>query len=329
MHGRLWWWRVSVLLLGCVAFASADQPEAAKLPSGQAYRDGADFPEMIIVPAGTAMATEKPTLDGSAGTKEPPRLIHVPKAIAVGKYPITLSEFAAFVKQTGWKSVGDCYVWLDNGSVADQWTASSRASWRFPGFHQTPRDPVVCVNLRDANAYVRWLNVKLHKDGGWRANGPYRLPSKDEFEYFARGGVTTRYPWGDAISRAKANYGRDDCFPCGGARAGADRWKYTSPVGSFPSNGFGLFDVSGNVWQRTIGDIWGFPGCAEPVDPDVCIDTRPNYHGYGAGGAAFGGGWNSDPRYIEIGQQLLLQTMNRNVVTGFRVVRDLDDKDAQ
>lgn len=321
MIGRLWWWRVAVLLLGCVAFASADQPEAANLASGQAYRDGADFPEMIIVPAGTAMATEKPTLDGSAGTKEPPRLIHVPKAVAVGKYPVTFSEFATFLKQTGWKSVGDCYVWLDNGSVADQWAASSWASWQSPGFHQTPRDPVVCVNLRDANAYVRWLNAKLHKDGGWRANGPYRLPTKDESEYFDRGGAATRYPWGDAISRAKANYGKDDCFPCGSARAGADRWKYTSPVGSFPSNGFGLFDTSGNVWEWTIG-------CAKPVDPDVCIDTRPNYHGYGNGGVAYGGGWNSDPRYIEIGQQLILQTMNRNVLTGFRVVRDLDDKDA-
>jgi formylglycine-generating enzyme required for sulfatase activity len=326
MIRRRWWWRVAISLVGCLALADAEGSVAAGMASGQAFRDGADFPEMIVVPAGAAMTTAKLLGDGSAGTTEPPREIRVPKAFAVGKYPVTVGQFAAFVKETDWKSVGDCYVWLDNGSAADQWSASSKASWRFPGFRQTPNDPVVCVNLRDANAYIRWLNAKLGK--GWRATGPYRLPTKEEFEYFARGGAKTRYSWGDSISRSQANYGRSDCFPCGGARAGADRWKYTSPVGSFPSNGFGLYDTSGNVWQRTIGDIWGWPGCAEPIDPDVCVDTRANYHGYGGNGAAYGGGWNSDPRYIEIGQQMFLQAMNRNVATGFRVVRDLDDKHA-
>ena len=69
---------------------------------------------------------------------------------------------------------------------------------------------------------------------------PYRLLSEAEWEYAARAGSTTKYPWGDEIGRGNA-----DCDGCGSQWDG----KPPAPVGSFAPNAFGLYDMAGNVWQ--------------------------------------------------------------------------------
>ncbi len=105
-----------------------------------------------------------------------------------------------------------------------------------PDFNRGWRDdthPMVKVSWHDAKAYCAWT-------GG-------RLPTEAEWEYAARAGRETKYPWGNTMSRDRANYGADEC--CGGKAEGRDRWENTSPVGSFPPNDFGLHDVSGNVWE--------------------------------------------------------------------------------
>lgn len=95
-----------------------------------------------------------------------------------------------------------------------------------PGF-DNDRQPVVAVSWHEANAYCHWLSQ--------RSGHPYRLPIDAEWEYAARGGREgTRFSWGDALDPQLA------CF--GGARAPA-------PVGSFPPNGFGINDMTGNVWD--------------------------------------------------------------------------------
>jgi formylglycine-generating enzyme required for sulfatase activity len=94
--------------------------------------------------------------------------------------------------------------------------------------------PAIGVSWDDANAYVAWLAKLTGK--------PYRLLSEAEYEYAARAGTTTIYPWGNTIGTNKAN-----CNGCG------SQWdnKQTAPVGSFAANGFGLFDMAGNVWELT------------------------------------------------------------------------------
>jgi formylglycine-generating enzyme required for sulfatase activity len=98
--------------------------------------------------------------------------------------------------------------------------------------------PVINVSWDDAGAYVSWLAEKTGK--------PYRLLSEAEYEYAARAGTTTTYPWGGDIGKNNAN-----CEDCG------SRWdnKQTAPVGSFAPNQFGLYDMIGNVAEWT-EDCW-------------------------------------------------------------------------
>jgi formylglycine-generating enzyme required for sulfatase activity len=100
------------------------------------------------------------------------------------------------------------------------------------------RRPVINVSWDDAVAYAHWLSTLTGHD--------YRLPSGAEWEYAARGGTSTAYWWGDAIGSGHAN-----CRDCG------SRWggRSTAPVGSFPPNPYGLYDMNGNVWQWTT-DCW-------------------------------------------------------------------------
>ncbi len=95
--------------------------------------------------------------------------------------------------------------------------------------------PMVWVSADDARAYCAWA-------GG-------RLPTESEWEYAARGGVDGMiFPWGDEISHENANYGSETRGQPGHAE-GRDKWIGPSPVGSFPPNGYGLFDMAGNVWE--------------------------------------------------------------------------------
>jgi formylglycine-generating enzyme required for sulfatase activity len=99
--------------------------------------------------------------------------------------------------------------------------------------------PVERVSWHDAQAYVK----KLSEYTGQH----YRLPSEAEWEYAARAGTRTAYPWGEQASHEQANYGKDTC--CAGLALGRDKWVNTAPVASFPANAFGLHDMHGNVWE--------------------------------------------------------------------------------
>ena len=86
----------------------------------------------------------------------------------------------------------------------------------------------------DATAYARWLSGETGKR--------YRLPTEAEWEYAARAGSTSAYPWGDSLGRNRAN-----CRECGSWRDSRE----TAPVGSFAANAWGLYDTVGNVWEWT------------------------------------------------------------------------------
>jgi sulfatase modifying factor 1 len=184
----------------------------------------------------------------------------------IDRTEVTNAAFAAFVRATGHVTVAEraptaadvpgaapkdlvagsaVFVAPDRPLPLDDsyrwWHYLPGASWRHPfgpasDLAGRDRYPVVHVAYADAEAYCAWT----HK----------RLPTEAEFEFAARGGLAgRRYPWGDELSphgRFMANTFQGH-FP--DHDDGGDRWAGLAPVANFPPNGYGLFDVAGNVWE--------------------------------------------------------------------------------
>ncbi|WP_436498061.1 formylglycine-generating enzyme family protein [Actinokineospora sp. HUAS TT18] len=173
---------------------------------------------------------------------------------AIEPTAVTNSQFATFVKATGYRTdaerFGFSFVYAgflaegDRSPAVDRtpwWRAVAGATWRAPegpGSVISARQshPVVHVSWADAQAYCAWSGT--------------RLPTEAEWEFAARGGlVQARYPWGDEL----APRGRHECniwqgrFP--EVDTGEDGFAGTAPVKSFRPNGYGLFNVAGNVWE--------------------------------------------------------------------------------
>jgi formylglycine-generating enzyme required for sulfatase activity len=223
------------LLLTPVLLLCADMSAAApRAKIGEAFRDCRGCPEMVVLPSGTFLMGAPENEKGSSALERPLHRVHVP-AVAVGRFDVTRDEWAAFVSATGRSTESGCAFTGRPGPLLDP-----KGSWSSLGFKQTGRDPVVCVTWRDASDYAAWLSKRTGKH--------YRLLSEAEWEYAARAGTNTPYYWGDTPDHKFANYGPDEAYGKGVA-TGRDKWIYTSPVGSFPPNRFGLYDMSGNVLQ--------------------------------------------------------------------------------
>jgi formylglycine-generating enzyme required for sulfatase activity len=238
---------------------------------GTVFRDCEHCPEMVVVPAGYFImgspAAEKSwaaghgTTAGSVADEAPQHEVSVP-SFAMGKYDVTRSEYAAFVRETG-HSAGD-------GCAHDSYTWRKRPelSWLNPGFEQTGRDPVVCVSWQDAKAYIAWLNGEASQSSSASGDGPYRLPSESEWEYATRAGTSTRFWWGD-----------DDAGTSDHAWYKDNSGGRTHPVGLKAATPFGLYDMVGNVWQWT-ADCYASSYSGLPADGGVndtgVSDPRPD-----------------------------------------------------
>ncbi len=161
--------------------------------------------------------------------------------------------------------------------------------------------PIVRVTWEEATGYCSWI-------GG-------RLPTEAEWEYAARGGAgKSKYPWGNSIDRSMANYGAEQC--CDGFASGADRWRFTAPVGSFPANAYGLFDMVGNVWEW-VSD-WHAGGYYQDSPKN---DPRGPPQGETHG--VRGGSWDDPPRFLRLSNRNKAHTRGwRYSHTGFRCVLD-------
>jgi formylglycine-generating enzyme required for sulfatase activity len=125
-----------------------------------------------------------------------------------------------------------------------------------PSYFKGERDlPVERVSWNDCQEFINKLRGKDRK--------PYRLPTEAEWEYACRAGTTTPFYCGGTISTGQANY--DGNFTYGNGRKGVRRGK-TTPVGSFPANAWGLYDMHGNVWQWCQDWLGDYPH-KEVVDP--------------------------------------------------------------
>jgi formylglycine-generating enzyme required for sulfatase activity len=277
-----WYWTMRPYMVAQVRpYVLSPDAERALKP-GQAFRECAkDCPEMVVVPAGEFMMGSPPTEKGRMPDEGPQHRVTIARPFAVSKYDVTFNDWDACV------SVGGCPREGRAGDV--DWGRDTR--------------PVIYVSWDDAQQYVAWLSQMTGK--------PYRLLSDAEFEYAARAGTQTAYPWGDDIGENNAN-----CVDCGSQWTGSAGTWQTAPVGSFAANRFGLHDMVGNVW-KWVQDCY-----------------HPNYNGAPTDGSTWtggdctarvirGGSWGGGPEYVRPAFRDRSSTNDRNYTLGFRVGRTL------
>lgn len=211
---------------------------------------------MIKITGGTfLMGTD--TDDGFPADGEGPvREVKV-ESFFMDKTAVTNSEFAEFVKETGYKTEAEKFGWsfvfhkflprkmLEKNPPSPQdtpwWRGIKKASWRYPegpGSNITERmdHPVTHISWNDAVAYCKWAGK--------------RLPTEAEWEYAARGGLKqNRYPWGNELlpnGEHRCNIWQGD-FP--EKNTEEDGYSGTAPVTSYKPNSYGLYNMAGNVWE--------------------------------------------------------------------------------
>ena len=223
------------------------------------------------------------TVDDEAYDDETPQHeVHIRRGFRMGVHEVTLGQFKQYIAAAGRDELlTDFFIkYNSNGD----------------------RAPVVRVSRDDAQDFIGWLNTK-------EGTQAYRLPSESEWEYAARAGTTTRYSWGDAIGRNRAN-----CDGCG------SEWDntQTAPVGSFAANAFGLFDMHGNVWEW-MEDCWHNNYEGAPTDGSAWTTGC-----YKEWAVLRGGAWISYPRYLRAANRFRYTPSYRFDNGGFRLVQDLN-----
>jgi formylglycine-generating enzyme len=212
---------------------------------------------------------------------------------SIDAHPVTVGEFSRFVSATGYVTVAEhapdagAYPEADPellvpGSIVFQptpgpvplhdanlwWAYVPGTSWRHPWGPQSDnseRDPhpVTHIAFEDAEAFAAWAGKEL--------------PTEAEWEYAARGGLDgAPFAWGESHQpegRLMANFWQGE-FPW--RNTGAAGWRGTSPVATFPANGYGLFDVAGNVWEWT-ADYFSPRGAGldEGAEQACCAPSNP------------------------------------------------------
>jgi formylglycine-generating enzyme required for sulfatase activity len=284
---------LAIQLAACAARSGLD------MPPGATFRDCDHCPEMVVVPAGSFVMGSPPSEPGRFPDESPQHRVTFAHGFAVGRYLVTRAEFARFVQESDYRAGPGCLTRKPGGWIDDR-----KADWRRPGFKQTERDPVVCMNVDDAAAYTAWLSRKT--------GHAYRLLAEAEWEYAARAGTLSAYPWGAEASHDHANFGEEPC--CQPATEGKDRWLTTSPVGSFAPNTFGLYDMHGNAWQWT-QDCWHRNYEGAPTDGSAWVSGSCMDH------VLRGGSWNCSAWTVRSAEREVHDGSGRYAVVGFRVAR--------
>jgi formylglycine-generating enzyme required for sulfatase activity len=230
-------------------------------------------PDLVVVPAGSFRMGDITGL--GLENERPVKTKDFKQSFGISETEISVEAFENFVNATSYVTDAEkekgCAFYQDGKAV---W--QDDRNWRSPGFAQVDENPVVCVSLNDAQAYVDWISKA--------SSQAYKLPSESRWEYAARGGKETDYWWGEGVNTDNAN-----CGWCGSQWSNVS----TAPVGSFERNDFGLFDTVGNVWEWTIneqnakgavvrGGAWNFAPRLARASTRMELDSsfRSNYIGF-------------------------------------------------
>jgi len=177
--------------------------------------------DMVLIPAGQfQMGSNDHGMD-----EKPVHLVHL-DAFYMDKYEVTNSQYCNFLNEKGNQLEGKAF-WLNNSQVTwlnigDDYCRITKLEGKYIPKSGYENHPAIDVTWYGARAYAAWSGK--------------RLPTEAEWEYAARGGLAQQnYPWGNSISSSMANLG--------------DKIGDTTPVGNYPPNGYGLYDMAGNVCE--------------------------------------------------------------------------------
>ncbi|GEM_PF-1486787 len=318
--------------LGAAVSTGSVPPPATPPPTaGSEIRDCDTCPVMVLLPAGdfTMGVTAKEEEDervpaDQRGRSDPPHKVTIARPFYMAKYAVTRGEYAAFIREMGERpNQAGCWNYEQDNDKTWKWINKPQANWRDPGFgalSNPDRHPVVCVSYDDVRSYVDWLRKKSGRPD-------YDLPSEAQWEYAARAVRSTPSParyWGtgqacdhanvsDATLARKLGLNASDAgrfFQCD------DKYPFTAPVGSFRPNGFGLYDMLGNVRQWT-EDCWHADYKASPPVDGSAWTTN----GECGRRVVRDGSWRDDPWSVRAGRRGWDNTDIRDTLSGFRVAR--------
>jgi formylglycine-generating enzyme required for sulfatase activity len=237
--------------------------------------------EMVAIPGGTFLMGSPPNEKNSYDDERPQQKVNVP-TFFIGKYPIT---------QAQWQAIA-ATVKID----IDLETNPSK----FKGDEL----PVESVNWDQAIEFCKRLSRETKRE--------YRLPSEAEWEYACRAGTTTPFYFGETITGKLANYRASETYA---EEAKGEHRGETTPVGQFPPNAFGLYDMHGNVWEWC-ADTWHDNYDGAPTDGSAWIENGNDNRSPMRGGSL--GGY---PHYCRSAIRLNnYRRDDRDINVGFRVV---------
>lgn len=279
--------------------------------SSKGFRDCADCPDLTVIPAGGAVVGSTDSEAGRFPDEGPTHTLTIARSFAMMTKPLTVAEFGQFARETGFTPSGPCNHWDEKG----EWKSSATLNWSQPGFPQSPMHPVVCVSWRDGQRYAQWLSGKT----GER----YRYLSEGEFEYARRAGSSSAFPWGSSgdtfcsfangfdksAGRLHPDWGEQPCD---------DGFAFTSPIGSFPANRFGLLDMSGNAFQW-VQDCFVEGGYADAPTDGSAVERTPCVVR-----VIRGGSWTNGPRGLRSAMRDRDPEDSRYSNIGIRLARELD-----
>lgn len=254
----------------------------------QRYRLGyAPLPELVQIPAGSFIMGEQEERFVKILDYEknyfgfPNKSIQINKPFYLGKTEVTYEQF-------------DYYVWRQQRNIVKD---KKSKNLEYPTTAKGGRGnrPVVNLDWHQANSYAKWL--------GERTRQSCRLPTEAEWEFAARGGGKTAYPWGDDIGINNANC--DDC----GSQWDGDQ---AAPVGIFKANAYGLYDMAGNVWEWSCSN-WReqFDGSEQQCSENA-TDIQPRM--------LRSGSWEDHSDYLRMSSRNYTHPSNRTNIIGFRVL---------
>jgi sulfatase modifying factor 1 len=269
-------------------------------------------PELVVVPAANFTMGSPASERGHNNSEDPQHPVAITRPLAVGKFEVTVDQFAAFARESGYDTGSKCYT-LEDGKVEER----DGRSWRNPGYSQEATYPAACLSWNDAKSFVAWLSRKTGK--------AYRLLTESEWEYAARAGTTSRYYFGDdenelchysngldqTARRTFAGANGRSTLSC------SDGYAYAAPVGSFAANRFGLYDMLGNL-SEWVEDCANYSYDGAPTNGSAWTSGDCSHR------IVRGGSWSSTPEFLRSAKRdgSTPSGVRLNVI-GFRVARTL------